>query len=36
MPPLMLERQVEVDVACSVEQVYDLWDNLENVPAGCR
>jgi uncharacterized membrane protein len=32
MPPLMLERQVEVDVACSVEQVYDLWDNLENVP----
>jgi len=32
MPPLMLERQVAVDVACSVEQVYDLWDNLENVP----
>jgi uncharacterized membrane protein len=32
MPPPMLERQVEVDVACSVEQVYDLWDNLENVP----
>lgn len=32
MPLLMLERQVEVDVACSVEQVYDLWDNLENVP----
>lgn len=32
MPPLMLERQVEVDVACSVGQVYDLWDNLENVP----
>lgn len=32
MPPLMIERQVEVDVACSVEQVYDLWRNLENVP----
>jgi uncharacterized membrane protein len=32
MPPLILERQVEVDVACSVEQVYNLWDNLENVP----
>lgn len=24
--------QVEVDVACSVEQVYALWNNLENVP----
>ena len=32
MPPSILTRQVEVDVACSVEQVYDLWDNLENVP----
>lgn len=32
MPLLMLERQVEVDVACSVEQVYSLWNNLENVP----
>lgn len=32
MPPLMLERQVEVDVACSVQQVYNLWHNLENVP----
>ena len=28
----MLERSVEVDVACSVKQVYDLWENLENVP----
>ncbi len=28
----MLQRQVEVDVACSVEQVYDLWHNLENIP----
>jgi uncharacterized membrane protein len=32
MAQLMLERQVEVEVACSVEQVYDLWENLENVP----
>lgn len=29
---LMLERSVEVEVACSVKQVYDLWENLENVP----
>ena len=29
---LMLERSVEVEVACSVEQVYNLWGNLENVP----
>jgi uncharacterized membrane protein len=29
---LTLERSVEVEVACSVEQVYDLWGNLENVP----
>ncbi len=28
----MLKRSVEVEVACSVKQVYDLWDNLENVP----
>ena len=32
MPPLMLKRQVEVDVACSVKQVCDLGNNLENVP----
>ncbi|MBN8562885.1 MAG: SRPBCC family protein [Leptolyngbya sp. UWPOB_LEPTO1] len=29
---IMLERSVEVDVRCSVEQVYGLWANLENVP----
>jgi uncharacterized membrane protein len=29
---LTLEQSVEVEVACSVEQVYDLWGNLENVP----
>lgn len=29
---LTLERSVEVEVACSVEQVYDLWENLENIP----
>jgi uncharacterized membrane protein len=23
---------VEVEVACSVEEVYDLWENVENVP----
>lgn len=32
MKKLMLERSVEVDLACSVEQVYALWANLENVP----
>lgn len=29
---LAFERSVEVEVACSVEQVYTLWENLENVP----
>jgi uncharacterized membrane protein len=29
---LMLQRSVEVEVNCSVQQVYDLWGNLENVP----
>ncbi|EKU99137.1 polyketide cyclase/dehydrase and lipid transport protein [Leptolyngbya sp. PCC 7375] len=29
---LTLERSVEVEVACSVTQVYDLWENLENMP----
>lgn len=29
---LMLQRSVEVEVDCSVQQVYDLWRNLENVP----
>lgn len=28
----MIDRSVEVEVACSVEQVYDLWENMENVP----
>lgn len=28
----MLQRSVEVEVNCSVQQVYDLWANLENVP----
>lgn len=28
----VLERTVEVDVASSVEAVYNLWENLENVP----
>ncbi|HEY9887285.1 MAG TPA: SRPBCC family protein [Candidatus Obscuribacterales bacterium] len=32
MPPLTLKRQVEIDIACSVEQVYNLWNDLENVP----
>jgi uncharacterized membrane protein len=27
-----LKRSVEVEVACFVEQVYALWENLENVP----
>jgi uncharacterized membrane protein len=29
---LTLGRSVEVEVACSVTQVYNLWENLENVP----
>jgi len=29
---MMIDRSVEVEVACSVEQVYDLWENMENVP----
>ena len=28
----MSEHSVEVEVACSVEEVYNLWENLENVP----
>lgn len=28
----MLQRSVEVEVNCSVQQVYDLWGNMENVP----
>lgn len=32
MTPLILERSVDVDVACSIKEVYDLWNNLENVP----
>ena len=32
MKKLTLERSVEVEVNCSVTQVYDLWANLENVP----
>jgi uncharacterized membrane protein len=29
---MMLERSVEVEVGCSVEEVYELWKNLENMP----
>lgn len=29
---MMINRSVEVEVACSVEQVYSLWNNMENVP----
>lgn len=32
MKKLTLERSVEVEVACSVEQVYNLWGDLGNVP----
>jgi len=28
----ILQRSVEVELNCSVQQVYDLWENLENVP----
>lgn len=28
----VLRRSVEVEARCSVQQVYDLWSNLENVP----
>jgi uncharacterized membrane protein len=31
-PTPKLQRRVEVDVNCSVQQVYDLWGNMENVP----
>lgn len=31
-PTPKLQRSVEVDVNCSVQQVYDLWGNMENVP----
>lgn len=31
-PTPTLQRSVEVDVNCSVQQVYDLWGNMENVP----
>lgn len=27
-----LERCVEIEVNCSVDEVYSLWDNLENMP----
>jgi uncharacterized membrane protein len=29
---MMHEYTVEVEVACSVEEVYDLWRNVENIP----
>ena len=29
---MMSEYSVEVNIPCSVEKVYDLWQNLENVP----
>jgi uncharacterized membrane protein len=29
---MLIDRSVEVEVACSVEQVYALWENMENVP----
>ncbi len=32
MNKLTLEHSVEVEVACLVEQVYKLWENMENVP----
>lgn len=32
MTQQVLERTVEVNVASSVEAVYKLWENLENVP----
>jgi uncharacterized membrane protein len=28
----MLEHSVEVEIDCSAKQVYDLWENLENIP----
>ena len=32
MQEYTIERSVEVDIACSVEEVYNLWENLENMP----
>ncbi|HEY9602703.1 MAG TPA: SRPBCC family protein [Allocoleopsis sp.] len=28
----MIERSLEVEVSCSVEQVYELWGDMENIP----
>jgi uncharacterized membrane protein len=27
-----IKRSVEVEVSCSVEQVYELWGNMQNIP----
>jgi uncharacterized membrane protein len=32
MQEYTIERSVEVDIACSVEEVYNLWESLENMP----
>lgn len=29
---MISEHSMEVEVACSVEEVYNLWDNVEQVP----
>jgi uncharacterized membrane protein len=28
----MIDRSVEVEVSCSVEQVYELWGDMQNIP----
>ncbi|MEM9007361.1 MAG: SRPBCC family protein [Cyanobacteria bacterium P01_F01_bin.86] len=32
MQSYTLKKTVEVDANCSLEDVYNLWDNLENIP----
>lgn len=28
----MSDRSLEVEVTCSVEQVYKLWEDIQNIP----
>ena len=32
MPKYTMEHCIEIETTCSVKEVYDLWENLENVP----
>lgn len=28
----MFDRSLEIEIACSVKQVYDLWEDMGNMP----